>query len=162
VLVAFCWTISLLHNVAAFTGMLLYPESTLQLCSSRRFCEVFKEVYFGSLSAVWMTWYFVRTLISQQHQSERRDLSVRMPLCVQKLRTVQGCIRPDVMANRPDAIQSSRGIQRSSASVLTTWLYRPDAIQCLTNIRVSTQDTVMGRWLLPSGQYVIPSGRFSL
>jgi hypothetical protein len=45
VLIAFCWTKSLLCNVAAFTGMLLYLESTLQLCSSRRFCEVFKDLY---------------------------------------------------------------------------------------------------------------------
>jgi hypothetical protein len=45
VLVAFCWTKSLLCNVVAFTGMLLYPESTLQLCSSRRFCEVFKDLF---------------------------------------------------------------------------------------------------------------------
>jgi hypothetical protein len=45
VLDAFCWTKSLLCNVAAFTGMLLYPESTLQLCSSRRFCEVFKDLF---------------------------------------------------------------------------------------------------------------------
>jgi hypothetical protein len=50
VLAAFCWTKSLLCNVAAFTGMLFYPKSTLQLCSSRRFCKVFKEVHFGSLS----------------------------------------------------------------------------------------------------------------
>jgi len=41
------------------------------------------------------------------------------------------------MANRPDALQSSRRAQCSSASVWTTWLYRPDAIQCLTSIRVS-------------------------
>jgi hypothetical protein len=54
-----------LCNVAAFTGMLRYPESTLQLCSSRRFCEVFKEVYFGSLSAIRMTYSPVQTLISQ-------------------------------------------------------------------------------------------------
>jgi hypothetical protein len=45
VLAAFCWTKSLLCNVAAFTGMLLYPESTLQLCSSRRLCEVFKDLF---------------------------------------------------------------------------------------------------------------------
>jgi len=44
-LAAFCWTKSLLCNVAAFTGMLLYPESTLQLCSSRRFCEVFRDLF---------------------------------------------------------------------------------------------------------------------
>jgi hypothetical protein len=45
VLAAFCWTKSLLCNVAAFTGMMLYPESTLQLCSSRRFYEVFKDLF---------------------------------------------------------------------------------------------------------------------
>jgi hypothetical protein len=45
VLATFCWTKSLLYNVAAFTGMMLYPESTLQLCSSRRFCEVFKDLF---------------------------------------------------------------------------------------------------------------------
>jgi hypothetical protein len=44
-LAAFCWTKSLLCNVAAFTGMLFYPESTLQLCSSRRFYEVFKDLF---------------------------------------------------------------------------------------------------------------------
>jgi hypothetical protein len=41
------------------------------------------------------------------------------------------------MANRLDALQSSRRSQCSSASVRTTWVYRPDAIQCLTSIRVS-------------------------
>jgi len=41
------------------------------------------------------------------------------------------------MANRPDALQRSRRSQCSSASVRTTWLYRPDAIQCLTSIRIS-------------------------
>jgi hypothetical protein len=45
--------------------LLLYPKSTLQLCSSRRVYEVFKEVYFGSLSAVSTTFYSIRTLISQ-------------------------------------------------------------------------------------------------
>jgi hypothetical protein len=45
VLAAFCWTKSLLCNIAIFTGMLLHPESTLQLCSSRRFCEVFKDLF---------------------------------------------------------------------------------------------------------------------
>jgi hypothetical protein len=77
VLATFCWTKSLLCNVAAFTGMLLYLESTLQLCSSRRFCEVFKEVHFSSLSAVRKTWYSVRTLISQQYPPGRHGISSR-------------------------------------------------------------------------------------
>jgi len=41
------------------------------------------------------------------------------------------------MVNRQDALQSLRRPQCSSASVWTTWLYCPDAIQCLTSIRVS-------------------------
>jgi hypothetical protein len=45
VLAAFCWTKSLLCNVAAFTRMMLYPDSTLQLCSSKRFREVFKDLF---------------------------------------------------------------------------------------------------------------------
>jgi hypothetical protein len=45
VLATLCWTKSLLRNVVAFTGMLLYPDSTLQLCSSRRSFEVFKDLF---------------------------------------------------------------------------------------------------------------------
>jgi hypothetical protein len=41
------------------------------------------------------------------------------------------------MANLTDAFQSSIRSQCSSASVRTTWLYRADAIQWLTSIRVS-------------------------
>jgi hypothetical protein len=41
------------------------------------------------------------------------------------------------MANRPDALQSVRKSQCSSAFVRTTWLYRPNAIKCLTRNRVS-------------------------
>jgi hypothetical protein len=40
------------------------------------------------------------------------------------------------MENHPAALQSSRRIHRSSETVQTTWLYRPDAIQCSTSIRV--------------------------
>jgi hypothetical protein len=49
------------------------------------------------------------------------------------------------MANCPAALQSSRRIQRSSEIVLTTWLYRPDAIQCLTSIKVSTSRHSCGK-----------------
>jgi len=50
VLATFCWTKSLLCNDVAFTGMLLYPKSTLQLYSLRRFCEVFKDLFRFSVS----------------------------------------------------------------------------------------------------------------
>jgi hypothetical protein len=49
------------------------------------------------------------------------------------------------MANRPDALQSSRKSQCSSASVRTTWLYCPDAIQCLTRNRVSASRHSYGK-----------------
>jgi len=49
------------------------------------------------------------------------------------------------MANRPEALQSSRSSQCSSESVRTTWLYRPDAIQCLTSIRVSASRHSYGK-----------------
>jgi hypothetical protein len=49
------------------------------------------------------------------------------------------------MANRPDALQSSRKSQWFSASVRTTWLYCPNAIQCLTKIRVSASRHSYGK-----------------
>jgi hypothetical protein len=49
------------------------------------------------------------------------------------------------MANRPDALQSSRRSQCFSESVRTTWLYCPDAIQCLTSIRVSASRHIYGK-----------------
>jgi hypothetical protein len=49
------------------------------------------------------------------------------------------------MANRPNALQSSRRSQCSSASFRTTWLYRPDAIQGLTSIRVSASRHSYGK-----------------
>jgi hypothetical protein len=49
------------------------------------------------------------------------------------------------MANHPDALQISRKSQCFSASVQTTWLYRPDAIQCLTRIRVSASRHSYGK-----------------
>jgi hypothetical protein len=49
------------------------------------------------------------------------------------------------MTNRPDALQSSRRSQCSNASVRTTRLYRLDAIQCLTRIRVSASRHSYGK-----------------
>jgi hypothetical protein len=60
------------------------------------------------------------------------------------------------MANPPAAIQSSRRIQHSSASIRTTWQYRLDAIHCSTSNRVSVSDTDLGRQLLSSRRCGIP------
>lgn len=49
------------------------------------------------------------------------------------------------MANRPDTLQSLRKSQCFSASIRTTWLYRPDPIQCLTRIRVSASRHSYGK-----------------
>jgi len=49
------------------------------------------------------------------------------------------------MANCPNALQSSRRSQCSSASVRKTWLYCPDAIQCLIRIMVSTSRHSYGK-----------------
>jgi len=109
------------------SGKLPYPESTLQPCPSRRFYEAWKQVYFGSLLAIRTTWYSVRTLINQQHPSERQDLFRS---------DIHQCLK---------AHHSSRRSQCSSASVWTTWLYRPDAIQGLTSIRVSASRHSYGK-----------------
>jgi hypothetical protein len=107
VLAAFCWTKSLICNVTAFTGMLLYPESTLQLCSSRRFWEVFKEVSFGSLSTIRTAWYSVQMLISQQHPSGRRDTpSGPSSIKASSIRTIRS-FRPDAHQCL-EALKSSR------------------------------------------------------
>jgi hypothetical protein len=127
VLAAFCWTKSLLCNVAAFTGILLYLESTLQLCSLRRFYEVFKEVYFGSLSVVRTTWYSVRMLISQQHPSERRGVPSRSS-SVSNIRLDDVSSRPDAhlsIVPKPSgrrAISSERPTDQAS-SVRTKWVF---------------------------------------
>jgi hypothetical protein len=71
-----------------------------------------------------------------QHPSGRRELSVRTPIYVQKLRTVLGCIRSDVSATRPDAIK------------------------CLTSKMISFPNIDMGRQLQPSGRRGIPSGHY--
>jgi hypothetical protein len=131
VLATFCWTKSLLCNVAAFTGMLLYPKSTLQLCSSRRFCEVFKKVHSGSLSAVRKKWYSIRTLISQQHPSGRSLVSN---------------IRPDDVVFCPNAHQPA-------TSIRTMRTFRSDAHQCLEASNSSR--------LHPSGRNGKSSGRYS-
>jgi hypothetical protein len=135
-LATFCWTKSLLCNVATFTGMLLYPESTLQLCSSRRFCEVFTDLFrfpvsrpdnvvfrldaHQSATSVWTT----RSFCPDAHQCLEASNSSRF----------HPSGRNGKSSGRSSEFEKT---QCSSASVRTTWLYRPDAIQCLTSIRVS-------------------------
>jgi hypothetical protein len=90
--------------------------------------------------------------ICADSKSEKSDpkLSSERPLHASgrpSISNVQVCIRPDVLATRLDVIQSSRKIQRSSASIRTMWQYRPDASQCSISKRISSADTDMGRQL---------------
>jgi hypothetical protein len=97
---------------------------------------------------------------SVQFLSEKKSdpkLPSRRPSHASKrpsMSTVQACIRPDISTTRPDALQSSRRIQSSSASVRMTWQYHPDASQCSTSKRISFTNTDMGRQLQPSGRQV--------
>jgi hypothetical protein len=61
--------------------------------------------------------------LSRHHLFGRRELFVRTPLCVQNLRTVLGCIRPNVLATCTGAFQCS-----TATTIWTTWLFCPDAI----------------------------------
>jgi len=61
--------------------------------------------------------------LSKHHSSGRRELSIQTFLCVEKLRTVLACIRPNVSAARLDATQ------------------------CSINYEISFQNTDMGRQL---------------
>jgi hypothetical protein len=64
-----------------------------------------------------------------QHPSGRHGYSIRTPISVQKLRTVQACIRSDVSITRPDAIQclKSNGFP-SQTQIWEDSCNRPDAI----------------------------------
>jgi hypothetical protein len=91
--------------------MLLYPESTLQLCSSRRFCEVFKDLFrfpvsrpdaHQSATSVWTTRSFhpdahqclEASNSSRFHPSGRNGKSSGRSLEFEKIPVFQ-CIRPD-------------------------------------------------------------------
>jgi len=160
-----CWLHSVGQNHFCVI-LLLYPESTLQLCSSRRFFEVFKDLFrfpvsrqddvvfrpdaHQSATSVRTTRYFR----SNAHQCLEASNSSRLHPSGRNGKSF-GC--------------SSRRSQCFSASVRTTWLYCPDAIQCLTSIRISASRHSYGKtaatvWAMFSirqerAYQVQPSGR---
>jgi hypothetical protein len=124
--------------------MLLYPESTLQLYSSRRFCEVFKDLFWFPVSRP--DDMVFRPDAHQSATSVRTTRSFRSDAhqCLEASNSSR--LHP----SRHNGKSSERSlefekIQCSSASVRTTWLYRPDAIQCLTSIRVSASRHIYGK-----------------
>jgi hypothetical protein len=131
VLATFCWTKSLLCNVTAFTGMLLYPDSTLQLYSSRRFCEVFKDLF----------WFPV----SRPDDLVFRPDDHQSATSVRTTRTFRPDAHQCLEASNSSRLHPSghNGKWSGHSSEFekipvfqrirpATWLYHPDTIQCLT------------------------------
>jgi hypothetical protein len=76
-------------------------------------------------------------LISQSSFVRARELSIRTPIYVQKLRTIPSFIRLDVSSTRPDALQCSTSkriyfqntdMGRQLQTVWTSGLHHPNAI----------------------------------
>jgi len=124
--------------------MLLYPESTLQLCSSRRFCEVFKDLFQFPVNRPDDVGF--RPDVHQSATSVRTTRSFR-PDTHQCLEASNSSRFHPSERNGKSSRRSSEfeKIQCSSTSVQTTWLYRPDAIHCLTSIRVSASRHSYGK-----------------
>jgi hypothetical protein len=152
VLAAFCWTKSLLCNVAAFTGMLFYLESTLQLWGSEDSLQnsnqsvqfpCIRPNAFQSATSVWT----MRTFRPDAHQCLEASNSSRMHLSGRNGKSSGRSSEFDTLFSVPMNPFGRRGYTiRMPFSVWHTLGFLP-------------QDTVIGRWLKPSGRCVIPSGR---
>jgi hypothetical protein len=94
---------------------------------------VFRSDTHQSVTSVRTTWYSVWTLFCQS--IIRPDDEIFPSGHPSMSRSFEQFKIVSVLVNRPDALQSSRRFQCSNASIRMTWLYRPDAIQCLTSIR---------------------------
>jgi len=137
VLAAFCWTKSLPCNVVAFKEMLLYPESTLQLCSSRRFCEVFKDLFWFPVSRPDDVVF--RPDAHQSATSVRTTRSFR-PDAHQCL---EASTSSRLYPSGRNGKSSGRSLEFEKIPVFQ--LIRPDAIQCLTRNRVSASRHSYGK-----------------
>jgi hypothetical protein len=137
VLATFCWTKSLLCNVAAFTGMLLYPESTLQLCSSRRFCEVFKDLF--------------RFPVSRPDDVVFRPDPHQSATSVWTMRSFRPdahqCLEASNSSRFHPSGRNGKSSRRSSEfeKIPVFQRIRLDGIQCLTSIRVSASRHSYGK-----------------
>jgi hypothetical protein len=146
VLAAFCWTKSLLCNVAAFTGMLLYPESTLQLCYSRRFCEVFKDLFRFPVSRLDDV-----VFRPDAHQSTTSVRTTRSFRPVAHLSTV-----PSIRTT----CHSVRTSDRQASSVRTTCFFRPDTYIvsrsfCASLLRLDVSATCPDAYKFSNGSLIL-------
>jgi hypothetical protein len=104
----------------------------------RRFCAEFKTVKSDPLHPSGCPCQPSEHSSVKQHPFGRRGYSVRTPISVQKLRTIQGFIHSNVLATCPDDIQ------------------------CSTSKRISFADTDMGRQLQPFDRQVYTVWTLSL
>jgi hypothetical protein len=101
-LTAFYLTKSLQCNVATCSRMLfIFRVFNSVMCFKKILCR-FQDSVVVSLASVWTALYNIRTLISQQHPS---GIYVQTPINVQKIQTIQGCIRSNVSATRPKLVK---------------------------------------------------------
>jgi hypothetical protein len=122
----FYWTKSLICNNAFYQGFSYFQSDV-----SRRFCtnskpEESDPLYTSERHGIPFGHSSVK-----HHPFGRWELFIPTSLCVQKLRTIPGCICSDVSVTRLDAFR------------------------CLTSKGISFQNTNMGRQQLPSGQYSV-------
>jgi hypothetical protein len=94
--------------------------------------------------------------------SDIRSDDMVIPSRHPSMSTVQACICLDVAETCPNAFQSSKRIQHSSAFVEMMWQYRLDASQCSTSKRISFADPDMGKQLQPSERQVYTIWTLSL
>jgi hypothetical protein len=119
--------------------MMFFNRDSAIQSAYRRFCTVYKsENLVPCQPSGWRGIPSGSPSVQSIIRPDNENFPSRRPSVSRSFEQVQGCIRPDVMANRPDTLQSSRRSQCSKAFVRATWLYRPDTIQCLTSIKVSS------------------------
>jgi len=106
-LASICWTKSLLCNNAFKQGFSYFQSLLIQSYTSRRFCTDSKLEKSNPLHLSRRRDIPFGCSTVKHHLSGRWELSIWTFLCVEKLQTALGCIRPDVSATRSDAFQCS-------------------------------------------------------
>jgi hypothetical protein len=152
VLAVFCWTKSLICNVAVFTGMLFYLEFTLQLWASGRLCAEFKWVNSVPLHpsgrhGILSGRSSVSNIRSEDENFPSGRPSVSRNFELFKIASVRTLYRVWEDPSVPVNPSGRRGYTvQTPFSVCQGLGFLP-------------QDTIMGRRLQPSRRCVIPSGR---
>jgi len=121
-LAAFCLTKSFLCNVVILLGMPFISESLFQKCASRSSKKILCKFQFRE--------------VGPQASVRTAQSCIQTPISVQKFRTVQGCIRPDVSTtqharrslvfNKKSNFLLKHRYGKTAASIQMTRQHRPD------------------------------------